>query len=215
MFRQINLYVGLFSVKFRETRSILKFMNRPYKLRQRAEAQAKTRQRIVDAAIALHQEQGVAATSVSDIAARSGVGKVTVYRHFPDEEALVGACSSQYFNRHPFPNPKDWRAEADPIVRVRRGLRDVYAYHRETAPMMFSVLAEMRDDPRMAPYHDQFRRAVEVLSEAWPAPVRSDPKLQTALALAVSFDAWRVLAVEQELSDEDAIELVIALFPAG
>ena len=36
-----------------------------------------------------------AATTVTDIAERAGVGRVTVYRHLPDETALAGACSGR------------------------------------------------------------------------------------------------------------------------
>jgi AcrR family transcriptional regulator len=188
----------------------MKIMNRPYKLRQRAEAQAETRRRIVDATVALHQEKGIAATSVTDIAARAGVGKVTVYRHFPDELALVGACSSQYFTQHPFPDPEAWRAELDPITRLRLGLRETYAYHRETAPMIARVLPEVRDAPLMRPYHEHWRRAAGVLAEAWPASSRDDA-LRAALALALSFDAWRLLTAEQGLTDAQAVDLAARL----
>jgi len=114
----------------------MKSMKRPYQLKRRAESQDRTRQKIVDAAIALHQSKGLAATTVEDIARRAKVGKVTVYRHFPDEVALVGACSGQYFQRHPLPDIEDWRNIGDPPERLRRGLRDTYRYHRETEAMM-------------------------------------------------------------------------------
>ena len=131
---------------------------RPYRLKSRAESRDRTRQRIVEAAIELHQAKGIAATSMNDIAERAGVGKVTVYRHFSDEAALVGACSGQYFRRHPFPDPEDWHAIADPHERLRRGLSETYAYHRETEPMIARVLPEARGLPVIAPYDDHWRR---------------------------------------------------------
>ena len=72
-------------------------MARQYKLKARADKRDDTRQRIVDAAIELHQTIGPRATSVSDVARRANVGRVTVYRHFPDELSLARACSGQYF----------------------------------------------------------------------------------------------------------------------
>ena len=60
-------------------------MGRSYQLKRRAERQDETRQRIIEATIELHQTVGPAATTVTDIAQRAGVGRVTVYRHFPDE----------------------------------------------------------------------------------------------------------------------------------
>ena len=186
-------------------------MTRPYQLKRRAERQDRTRQRIVEAAIELHQSKGIAATSMRDIAERAKVGTVTVYRHFADEAALVGACSGTYFERHPFPDPDSWRGIKDAQERLRRGLRDTYAYHRQTEPMIAQVSGEARDSPVMAPYHAHWRRAAGVLLAAWPPTARRDAKLQAALALALSFDTWRQLVREQGLSDKQAVELMLRL----
>lgn len=189
----------------------MKSMSRSYQKRQRAEDQARTRARIVEAMIALHQEKGVAATSVSDIAARAGVGKVTVYRHFPDETAMVTACSGTYFERNPPPDPEAWRAVNDPRARLARALAEVYAYHRATEPMIAQVLPELRDTPLMEPYHALWRHAVEVLAQGWPDP--DDRSLRAALALALSFDAWRLLTRDWGLSDAEAAALALRLAP--
>ena len=61
---------------------------------KRAAAADETRRRIVDATHALHIEQGIAATSWDDIAARAGVGVGTVYRHFPSLDELIPACAA-------------------------------------------------------------------------------------------------------------------------
>ena len=84
-------------------------VTRPYRLKRRAERLDETRQRIVEAAIELHQTIGPAATTVSDVAERAHVGRVTVYRHFPDELTLARACSGLYFERHPAPDPDRWQ----------------------------------------------------------------------------------------------------------
>ena len=184
---------------------------RSYRLRRRAESQGRTRQKIVDAAIQLHQAKGLAATTMSDIAARANVGKVTVYRHFPDEASLVGACSGQYFQRHPLPDLEGWRSIGDAVARLRQGLRDTYAYHRATEPMMSRVLSEARDLPIMDPYHAHWRRAAEILADPWPGSARDKALLRAALAVALSFDTWRLLVRAQRLTDDDAIELMMRL----
>jgi len=189
----------------------MNMMKRSYQLKQRAESQGRTRQKIVEAAIELHQTKGLAATTMSDIAERAKVGKVTVYRHFPDEETLVGACSGQYFQRHPFPDPEDWRSIQDASERLRRGLRDTYVYHRQTEPMITRVLADARDLPVMDPYHEHWQRAADVLAAAWPASARRNAPLKAALALALSFDTWRLLVCGQGLTDSQAIELMMRL----
>ena len=63
---------------------------RQYRLGRRADQQAQTRQRIVEAAVDLHTTVGPAATSISAIAERAGVQRHTVYAHFPDETVLFG-----------------------------------------------------------------------------------------------------------------------------
>ena len=186
-------------------------MKRSYQLKQRAEAQSQTRQKIVDAAIELHQAKGLAATSVNDIAERAKVAKVTVYRHFPDEEALVNACSGHYFHNHPFPDPENWRNIKDPHDRLRHGLSETYAYHRATEPMIARVLGEARDLPIMEPYHAHWQKAVDVLAVGFQGSVKSEVLLTAALALTLSFDTWRLIAFSQDLTDDQAIMLMMRL----
>ena len=186
-------------------------MARRYQLNQRAKSQAKTRQKIVEAAIELHQAKGPAATSMRDVAERAGVGTVTVYRHFADETELLGACSGTYFQRHPFPDLGSWGAVPDPRERVRLGLRQSYAFHRETEPMMSRVIDEMRDLPIMEPYHAYWRSAADMLLGAFPETRRRDGKLKAGIALALRFETWRVLSQQQGLDDDQAIELMMHL----
>src|SRR5438876_5193774 len=102
---------------------------RPYRLGRRAERQAQTRQRIVEAAVDLHTTVGPAATSISAIADRAGVQRHTVYAHFADETALFHACSSHWIGNNPFPDGAEWLEIVDPGERLRRALGDVYAWY--------------------------------------------------------------------------------------
>ena len=170
-----------------------------------------TRQRIVDATIELHQTLGPAATTVSEIAERAGVGRVTVYRHFPDEPTLSRACSGQYFERNQPPDPDRSRAIDDARERLRAALRETYAYHRSTEAMMTRVLADARDHSATAPYHELWRDATDVLVEPWRVRGRRRVLLRAGIALALSFDTWRTLVQEQALTDEQAVELMLRL----
>ena len=55
---------------------------RKYSLKARAERQAETRRRIVEATAELHTEVGPAQTTVAEIARRAGVQRLTVYNNF-------------------------------------------------------------------------------------------------------------------------------------
>ena len=186
-------------------------MARPYQLKRRAERQDETRRRIVEAAIELHQTVGPAATTMSDIAERAQVGRVTVYRHFPDEPTLARACSGLYFERHPAPDFDRWREISDPAERLRTALRETYAYHRATEAMMTRVLADARDHEVMAPYHALWRHAADVLAVPWRARGRRRTLLRAGIALALSFDTWRSLVREQGLTDDQAIDVALRL----
>ena len=198
-------------VKFHGTMCIVAAVTRRYELKRRAERQDETRQRIVDATIELHQTIGAAQTTVSEIATRAGVGRVTVYRHFPDEETLFYACSGHYFSQHPFPDIERWRRIPDPHDRLREGLRETYAWHEENRQMIAMALAEASELPMMAPYHDFWDSAAEVLAAAWRVRGRRRSNLKAAIALALSFDTHRTLTREQHLTEGQSIELMVHL----
>jgi len=186
-------------------------MPRRYQLKQRAERRDATRDRIVDAAVTLHGTVGIARTTISQIADRAGVGRQTVYRHFPDELSLVRACSGLYFDRHPLPDPGPWGAIAGPRERFQTALRESYAYHRLTEPMIGQALAAMAGHPVMKEYHEHWHRAVGVIASAWRVRGRQRELVRAAIGHAIGFPTWRSLVREQGLADEEAADLMVRL----
>lgn len=186
-------------------------MTREYRLKRRAERQDETRRRIVDAAIELHKTIGPAATTISDIADRAGVGRVTVYRHFPDELTLFRACSGSYLQRNPLPDPERWHEIADPLKRLRTALIEVYEYHRTHEALFTHVLADVRDHQVMTPYHAHWERAADVLVVPWRARGRRRTLLRAGIGLALSFDSWRSLVREHGLTNDQAIDVALRL----
>src|SRR3712207_4208059 len=106
---------------------------RRYELKARAEAQEATRLKIAAAAAALHEEVGIAKTTVADIARRAGVQRLTVYNHFPGLDELLPACTAHWLNQHPLPDLEAAMAPEDPAERLRSGLHALYGWYRETA----------------------------------------------------------------------------------
>src|SRR5918992_92628 len=111
-------------------------MARKYDMRRRAKRQEETRQRITEATVELHEALGPAKTTISAIAEKAGVQRLTVYRHFPDERALFSACRGHYMSINPPPDPTPWAGISDPEVRLKRALAEVYVFYRRTEPMM-------------------------------------------------------------------------------
>ena len=186
-------------------------MAREYRKRKRAELEAETRSRIIEATIELHQTIGPTATTVSEIAERAGVGRVTVYRHFPDEPTLSRACSGLYMQRHPLPDPDRWLEVSDLTDRLRYALAEVYAYHRANEAMFSHVLADARDHEVMKPYHAHWQRAADILVTASRVRGRRRTLLRAGIGLALSFDTWRALARDYGLSDTEAVDVALRL----
>jgi AcrR family transcriptional regulator len=187
-------------------------VSRRYQLKARADSQAETRQRIVEAAIHLHETLGPARTTITAIAEHAGVGRLTVYRHFPEETDLFAACSGAYWACNPAPDPGRWSAIADPYERLRTALEESYAYHRQTAPMISRALADVGDQPHMIPYHQHWQQAADVVASAWKN-LRGHARAanRAAIGHALSFSTWQSLTSDQGLTDQEAIELMICM----
>jgi AcrR family transcriptional regulator len=188
-------------------------MTRRYELKQRAQRQADTRRRILEAAMALHTERGPAATQITDIAQRAGVDRVTVYRHFPDLASLLKACAVHYYQAHPLPDPTGWTAIEDPEARLRHGLGEVYAYWADNA----ATVAHILRDAQVLGHLGVGRRllglqrdATEVLADGWSLDGQRRPALAATIRVAVDFHTWQRLVAEQGLSQQQAVELVVS-----
>ena len=192
---------------------------RPYRMQARAEAQERTRRRIAEAAAELHEEKGIAATTVADIARRAEVQRLTVYNHFPGLADLLPACTAHFDTQHPFPDLAPAFALKDPNERVRVALAAVYAYYRETERMQRHVhsdrvrLAEL--DAFVTEHIDsQFDELAANLGAGFAARGRRAQRLRTLISVALSFWTWQRLDAEG-VGDEEAAELMAASLSAA
>jgi AcrR family transcriptional regulator len=184
---------------------------RTYKLKKRAERQAETRLRIIEAAIGLHNDLGPGRTTVSAIAEKAGVERHTYYRHFPDERDLFDGCTGLYMERNPLPDPTPWREIADPPKRLRRGLNEMYSFYERNEAMLANVIRDSQDHSltrEMFELHVAPRLGAigEVLAEALPGSRRRDT--QAALELALDFNTWRLLFRRSGMTSRQAAELM-------
>src|ERR671934_1755857 len=173
---------------------------RPYRMRRRAELEQQTRRRITDSTVALHEELGPARTSISTIAERAGVRRSTVYRHFPDEDALFDACSSHWRALNPPPDPRPWSGIADPARRTETALREVYAFYGRTQGMYESLL---RDEPlmptvqrRLRDFYGYLDAVRDVLMAGRGLRGRAARRTRAAIGHALAFSTWRSLTHE-------------------
>jgi AcrR family transcriptional regulator len=173
---------------------------RTYQLKLRAERQRRTRQRIVEAAVALHEQLGPRHTTISALAERAGVQRLTVYRHFPDDQALFAACSAHWFGLNPPPDAQAWRDLADPAARSRAALGALYAYFRRTARMWRSVYRDLEALPALEKPMAQAKAYMEDVAgdllAAWRPGPGARRTLKAALGHCVAFATWESLARE-------------------
>ena len=185
---------------------------RPYRMKRRAQQEEETRQRITESAVALHEQLGPAQTSVSAIAELAGVRRSTVYRHFPDDDALFAACSAHFRALYPPPELDAWAAIADPEARTATALRELYAFYERTHRMYESLFRDETLVPsmakRLAEFHAYLRSARDVLLAGRRRPAH---RTRAAVGHALAFATWRSLTQEQELSREEAATLMCRL----
>jgi AcrR family transcriptional regulator len=190
-------------------------MARKYQMRQRAEAVEATRRRIVEAAICLHATLGPARTTVSAIAEQAGVERQTYYRHFPDDRALMRACSGLYMQRNPLPDAEAWRAITDPEQRLRHGLAELYRYYQANEPMLANVLRDAEVHPLTREMASTALLTIGGLREVLVEGLGDGDRVRAAVELALGFHTWRSLVRHSRLSQAAALELMAALVNAA
>jgi AcrR family transcriptional regulator len=188
-------------------------MTRTYQLKRRAQQQDKTRQRIVEATVYLHETLGPARTSISAVAEQAGVERLTVYRHFPDEETLFTACTGHYMAAHPLPDPSLWMHYADPETRLRVALTEAYTYYHYTERMLGHALADLPDLPVMQrilePYFAYWEQVRDGLAEGWGTQGRSHERLRAVLTHLLDFRTWYAFIRQQHLADDELVALAV------
>lgn len=192
---------------------------RPYRKKARAEQEAQTRLRITESAVALHGEVGPARASMSAIAERAGVRRSTLYRHFPDEEAVFAACSAHWTAANPPPDPSPWPAIEDPDERLVTALEQVYGFYGRTAGMMENLLRDEDDVPfikrSFAEFHHYLDAVADLLMVGRQVRGQRRARVRSAVGHALAFGTWSSLVRDQGMDPDDAVDLMRRLAAAA
>ncbi len=174
---------------------------------RRASAVAQTRQRIVDATRALHTEQGIAATSWDDIAARAGVGVGTVYRHFPTLDELVPACGADTMKILSLPRPEEapslFEGAGD---RLERLVRVAFAIYERGAPELHVIRGEPGVHPSVAQGKEDLEASLAALVEAAGIPASE----RAVVRAMIDLGTWQSLR-DQGLGPDEAVDAVTGM----
>ncbi|WP_421876169.1 TetR/AcrR family transcriptional regulator [Pacificispira sp.] len=187
---------------------------RKYVQDKRAEAKARTREKIVQAAMYLHRTIGPRGTTISAIAERAGVQRLTVYRHFPDENAIFQACTSRWTDDHPMPDPAAWQ-DIDPgPPRIRAALSKLYAYYDRSEQMLAAAARDEPDVPAIQEPMTRGRAAIADMADGLLEGWQPRPGDAETLHHAAKFRTWQSLN-EDGLDDTAKINLVVEKWLAG
>ena len=174
---------------------------------RRASAAAQTRRRIIDATRELHTEQGIAATSWDDIAARAGVGVGTVYRHFPSLDELVPACGDVTLEVIALPEPSV--IEGSPAERLELLVREAFAIYERGAPQLRAVRNEPGVHPTVAEAGERVEASLAALIDAAGIP----PEERAVVRAMIDLGTWQALR-DQGLGPAEAAEAVSQMLTA-
>jgi AcrR family transcriptional regulator len=192
---------------------------RKYEKKQRAEAEAQTRLRITESAVELHGTLGPAQTTMSAVAEHAGVRRSTLYRHFPDERALFGACSQHWAENNPPPDIGRWAEVEDPGERLDAALAELYAFYRQTEGMLDRLLRDAPTVPVVDELMGALRaflgEAAKILMHGRGLRGNAAKRTRAAIGHALAFRTWQDLTEAQGLDDDQAVQLMSALAAAA
>ena len=154
-----------------------------------------TRDRLLDAAIALFARQGYASTSVADIQQACGLspGSGALYKHFPSKKALLQEATRRHVEQiGAMRDEYDRTRPSDTKSALRQGAEQIWASFDNNAQLlrvMFrepEALDEMIDDLWSAVAATAYQRTARALSAAKDAGVSQveDPEATSTVLVA-------------------------------
>ena len=166
---------------------------RAYRQGRRAEAAAATQRRIVEATLAVHDEQGISATSVRDIAERAGVAPSTVLHHFPVMNDLVRACGELSERLLPMPSEAVLEGASGAVERVTRMAHAMFEWWSQMGPGFDHLRIDRRRIPEVDAWMTDLARRHHALAAA--ALGKGDRRRGGLLVALTSADAWTSLRI--------------------
>ena len=154
---------------------------------KRKAAAEETRQRILEATLALHSEKGIFGTSWKDIAERADVSVNTVYKHFPSLDELVPACGELMYAITRPPSledaPRIFAGASSLEERLERLIEELFGFYERGAPYIETDFQERRL-PEVREWEDYMRATIAGLVREALLPAGPDEgTVQTASAL--------------------------------
>ncbi len=154
-----------------------------------------SRARVLDAALSLVDEEGLAAVTMPRLADRLGVGTMSLYRHVADKEDLINGMAEQVMRAIDVPggDPQDWEGR---VVGYLRAFRDEALAH----PALARILAER--GLTVAPVFDRLEELHGILRAAGFSDREAVRSYYSLLTYVLGFVIWELPRVQLQPSAE-------------
>jgi AcrR family transcriptional regulator len=176
----------------------------------RSAAVEETRDRIIEATMELHDEQGISGTSMQDIAERAGVALATVYRHFPTLDDLVPACGGRNLELNPPPTRSAFENLESGEARIAALVKALHANYARGIRTYEVGFAEAVALPVVAGFMNEFTTYIAGLVAEAAKPFEPDTKGLSLATGLCHFHVWRSLT-QAGLSSEATTESVVRM----
>jgi len=184
---------------------------RNYTMRARAESTLETRERILDAVIALSEERLSLEIVLADVAERSGVSVQTVLRHFGDRRGLFEQARGRQVKRV--------RAErAAPVGDAAAAVRTIVAFYERMGEWSLMLQAQEHCDQLSRQTVELARRVhrewVEEIFAPQLAGRQDRVELVDLLVIATDVLTWKILRRDGGMSRAVTCDRMLRLVQA-
>jgi AcrR family transcriptional regulator len=165
----------------------------------------------LDAAAALAAEHGLASVTMSQVAERTGIGRATLYKYFPDVEAILVAWHQRQIVRH-LAQLAEAAAQAGTPGERLRAVLDAYALIIHGMPHGTELAALLHRGEHIDAAQQQLHGFLaDLLAEAAKAGEVRDDITPSELAAY----CLHALTAAGSLPSEDAVPRLVALTMSG
>ena len=177
---------------------------------KRKAAVEETRQRILEATLALHAEKGIFGTSWQDIAKRADVSVGTVYKHFPSLEELVPACGELMYAITRPPSledaPQIFAGASSLEERLGRLIEELLAFYERGASYIETDFQERRL-PAVVEWEAYMRATIAGLVREALVPAEPDEHTVQTVSALLDFSTFKSF-VDRDVPKERAAEAI-------
>ena len=183
---------------------------RKYTMDKRKAAMEETRQRILEATLALHSEKGIFGTSWQDIAHRADVSVGTVYKHFPSLDELVPACGELMYAITRPPSledaPEIFAGAHSLEERLERLISELFDFYERGAPYIETDFQE-RQLPMVQEWEAHMRATIAGLVREALHSVGPDERTVQGVSALLNFSTFKSF-MDRDIQKEQAEEIM-------